>query len=809
MSAATHMALPAHAVVPPQGTPTEVSTSSAGELVCPNPNTSAKQIAAGKRGHKRSVSLENNAPLALRSTPQLGSPLLHFQTHGHGLGHGTGHGLQPFHTGTLKSSQEQRRLSQKFGSYSNLDDEAGTGGGSIVRGMPLRSKFQNIRQMFELSRNCAGSSSSAAAGGSAPAGEEEALQSLPATLPQRRTTPIAARSRHVQGEAEQANGNFLRPIAFKPIPFEPDYRIACQQQQQHQQQLQLQQQQQQQQLQQQLQQPNLTGGQSAGQVAGQTGERYGYGSTPSLAPLPVASATQKFGSTTDLRHLTARRRNPRILQRSGNEDALTLDLLGGGGGAGGHDRPDGASRLVCHTRHRATAIAKAYTLIADFDSKSSGTMVGSSDLTPSPSDSGISELEAALKDRDSELSYLRQAMEHNEKVILQVQKVSPQAALIPFQFLYSFRVSCGQDKEAYWEHENQRLRLFYEGQQREGQLKVRKMEQLLGLQQFQLKQHKLRYSEQLARMQQQLDHAHSTSQQLQQQTDSLRTQLEDSEWRVCERNGEIALLKTQLKEAHLEINMKDQAIVSLKHSSSSNANSNSHSNSNSNSSSKGRHNCDTTPSQSQPKKEEMHQQDQPDAQQLQKIISLKDQVIGALTNELAKLRKELSDLAIAHEYGEEPCGRYTRLKQQLDSLNEICQKTKKYTGPAAVAAAAAPPATTPAPPPAAAVQDLPKLDALVHRLQLGQDQQTLNTLIEESTTYAEDIAKLRRKLDDFRLNLELEKRQWSAEKDKVLGYQKQLQAHYIQMYQKLRCLDSQGSAIAVPAPKAAGSPGEN
>lgn len=54
----------------------------------------------------------------------------------------------------------------------------------------------------------------------------------------------------------------------------------------------------------------------------------------------------------------------------------------------------------------------------DFEicSKSSGTVVGSSDLTPSPSDSGISELEAALKDRDSELSYLRQAMEQNTKV---------------------------------------------------------------------------------------------------------------------------------------------------------------------------------------------------------------------------------------------------------------------------------------------------------------------------------------------------------------------------------------------------------
>lgn len=44
--------------------------------------------------------------------------------------------------------------------------------------------------------------------------------------------------------------------------------------------------------------------------------------------------------------------------------------------------------------------------------------------TPSPSDSGISELEAALRDRDSELAYLRQTMEHNEKVIFRVHQVS-------------------------------------------------------------------------------------------------------------------------------------------------------------------------------------------------------------------------------------------------------------------------------------------------------------------------------------------------------------------------------------------------
>lgn len=63
--------------------------------------------------------------------------------------------------------------------------------------------------------------------------------------------------------------------------------------------------------------------------------------------------------------------------------------------------------------------------------------------TPSPSDSGISELEAALRDRDSELAYLRQTMEHNEKVIFRVHQVSggnvvPQ--LIKLWPLLSFRL---------------------------------------------------------------------------------------------------------------------------------------------------------------------------------------------------------------------------------------------------------------------------------------------------------------------------------------------------------------------------------
>jgi len=40
--------------------------------------------------------------------------------------------------------------------------------------------------------------------------------------------------------------------------------------------------------------------------------------------------------------------------------------------------------------------------------------------TPSPSDSGVGELEAVLREKDAELQRLRETMERNEIVIMQV-----------------------------------------------------------------------------------------------------------------------------------------------------------------------------------------------------------------------------------------------------------------------------------------------------------------------------------------------------------------------------------------------------
>uniref|UniRef100_A0A1A9W8N2 Uncharacterized protein n=1 Tax=Glossina brevipalpis TaxID=37001 RepID=A0A1A9W8N2_9MUSC len=730
----------------------------------------SSSVCNGKRGHIRSASLENANLIAAKNT--LGLPM-----------------LPAGHTGTLKSRNEQKRMRNKFGSHSNLE-EAQQG----------RSRFYNIRQMFEFTKTSPNINS---------------------------TTITTAADVEEENRHDQAT-NLLRPIAFKPIPFEPDYSI-----------------------------PSrycdvvVNSANAVHSVADR------YGSTPSLAPMQGSNL--RFGSTTDLRH-------GGISIGGGGVGGLIGGGSGGCGAGGGYSSNSYCNSLMARRRgSRSLKINDSMESIrhtpdsdannqsgtiksnASSNSISNNIMAGNNgimsnnglnkystsdqcDMTPSPSDSGISELEAALKDRDSELSYLRQAMEHNEK-----------------------------DKETYWENENRRLRIYFEAQQREFMLKIKKMEQMLAMQQFQFKQNKLRHSEQINKLREQIaelkndceilrrvvatvetnnislknsernlkDRSAYVEEQLEESHNlisSLKTQLEESEWKVCEKNGELALLKTQLKEANNEITVKEHALVHLKHETINNT--------------------ETQVYQSLQESQQVEQQlqNQKDAEvelkQLNKIIILKDQVILALTNELAKLRKELSDLAIFHEYGEEPSGKYIRLKQQLDNLTDICNKTRKHTqqriensrlelkdngekvlddnnlevimnclkiAPALDEGDCDECERYKLSSDKRLAKVSSDIQSFIHgsinlpdiavnvkslnKLPTKLEESTLDTLIEESTNYAEEIANLRKQLDDVRVNFELEKRQWSAEKEKVLKYQKQLQTHYISMYQKLRSLE--------------------
>lgn len=79
------------------------------------------------------------------------------------------------------------------------------------------------------------------------------------------------------------------------------------------------------------------------------------------------------------------------------------------------------------------------------------------DGTPSPSDSGVAELEALLKEKDCEIGLLRETLEQNEAVIFQVY----------------------QEKERSWERELKKLRSIYEERMRASQQQASQAERQL------------------------------------------------------------------------------------------------------------------------------------------------------------------------------------------------------------------------------------------------------------------------------------------------------------------------------------------
>lgn len=98
----------------------------------------------------------------------------------------------------------------------------------------------------------------------------------------------------------------------------------------------------------------------------------------------------------------------------------------------------------------------AGSLDEDFDCCDGGDN-STADGTPSPSDSGVVELEALLKEKDCEISLLRETLEQNEAVIFQVY----------------------QEKEKSWERELKKLRSIYEERMRTAQQQASQAERQL------------------------------------------------------------------------------------------------------------------------------------------------------------------------------------------------------------------------------------------------------------------------------------------------------------------------------------------
>ncbi|XP_005090190.1 leucine zipper putative tumor suppressor 2 isoform X2 [Aplysia californica] len=174
--------------------------------------------------------------------------------------------------------------------------------------------------------------------------------------------------------------------------------------------------------------------------------------------------------------------------------------------------------------------------------------------TPSPSDSGVGELEAMLREKDAEINTLREVMDRNERAIFQVY----------------------EERRNAWLHDSQELRDDYERKLKVQSRKSYKTEQVLSLQVYKLQQEqktlqdeKLKAAGEKDTLRQQLEESREEVAKLREQLnlgssspkDGSVSETEASQEEVVVKNKEIIRLKSELHALEAEIENKNKELL--------------------------------------------------------------------------------------------------------------------------------------------------------------------------------------------------------------------------------------------------------
>uniref|UniRef100_A0A3Q0SQ40 Leucine zipper putative tumor suppressor 2 homolog n=1 Tax=Amphilophus citrinellus TaxID=61819 RepID=A0A3Q0SQ40_AMPCI len=154
----------------------------------------------------------------------------------------------------------------------------------------------------------------------------------------------------------------------------------------------------------------------------------------------------------------------------------------------------------------------------------------------------VRELEEKLRERDLELQQLRENLDENEAAICQVY----------------------EEKQRRCEREMEELRQSCAMKMKQASQKAQRAQQVLQLQVFQLQQEKKKLQEDFSSLLQDRETLERRCATIQREQTQLGPRLEETKWEVCQKSGEISLLKQQLKEIQSELSQKAGDIVVLK-----------------------------------------------------------------------------------------------------------------------------------------------------------------------------------------------------------------------------------------------------
>ncbi|NXN59473.1 N4B3A protein, partial [Rynchops niger] len=169
---------------------------------------------------------------------------------------------------------------------------------------------------------------------------------------------------------------------------------------------------------------------------------------------------------------------------------------------------------------------------------------GSCGRSPLPGEEAmlVRELEDKLREREAELQLLRDSLDENEVAICQVY----------------------EEKQRRCEQELEGLRQRCAAQARQAAQAAQRGQQVLQLQVLQLQQEKKQLQEDLAQLLQERELLERRCASFQRERTEMAPRLEETKWEVCQKSGEISLLKQQLKEAQAELAQRGAELLGLR-----------------------------------------------------------------------------------------------------------------------------------------------------------------------------------------------------------------------------------------------------
>lgn len=349
----------------------------------------------------------------------------------------------------------------------------------------------------------------------------------------------------------------------------------------------------------------------------------------------------------------------------------------------------------------------------------------------------VRELEEKLKERDLELQQLRENLDENEAAICQVY----------------------EEKQRRCEREMEELRQNCASKMKQASQKAQRAQQVLQLQVFQLQQEKKKLQEDFSSLLQDRETLERRCATIQREQTQLGPRLEETKWEVCQKSGEISLLKQQLKEIQSELSQKAGDIVVLK-------------------------------AQLREARSEL-QSSQVRTQEAQAALRTRSLELEVCENELQRRKSEAELLR------EKMCrleDESKRLRDTLSSHNALslngngktqCMNLTVQQGRGVTGRGGPSPSVYRDGEDTHLVWGGESDEAKAQR----QNVEAVLALRQQVDRLKAELMYERRTSEELLSRFEEERRVWQEEKEKVIHYQKQLQQNYIQMYRRNRDLE--------------------